>query len=304
MDFKVHGLSIEQIRELDLVDFLASLGHQPEHIKKDIDYWYLSPLRSEADASFKVNRELNLWYDHGLGKGGNLIDFGLAYFGCTVRELMDKFTPGFSFHQPRITAETSSRHHDEIEAKITVIAERDLYAYPLINYLHERHIPLSVASQYCREVNYTLAGRSYFGIGFRNDAGGFEIRNAFSKCSSSPKDVTRIGNGGRTLHVFEGFFDLLSFKTLYGNDAAFDGDLLVLNSAAFFERARPLMEGYPIKRLWLDHDTTGIAYTQRALSLNQGFEDASGIYEKHKDLNDYLTGKPIGTKQQIRQKIS
>jgi len=303
MNSVVSSLSIDQIRELDLVDYLASLGHQPEHIRKGIDYWYLSPLRLEGEASFKVNRGINRWYDHGLGKGGNLIDFGLAYFGCTMRELMDKFTPGFSFQQHSFKPAADGYSAAEKESRITVLSDRDLFAYPLINYLHERHIPVSVAGQFCREVNYQLNGRSYFGIGFKNDAGGFEIRNVFSKCSSSPKDVTRIGNSSDTLHIFEGFFDLLSFKTLYGNDPAFAGDLLVLNSAAFFERARPLMDEYPVKKLWLDHDATGIGYTKFALSLKQGFEDASELYGKHKDLNDFLTGKTAIVKQQLKQKV-
>jgi hypothetical protein len=297
------GLTLDEIRELDLVDYLASLGHQPEYTKKGFDHWYLSPFRLEGEASFKVNRNMNRWYDHGLGKGGNLIDFGLAYFGCTVRELMDKFRPGFSFQQHYPSHSTNLSMGEETEHKITILSDRDLYAHPLVNYLHERHIPLGIAKHYCREVSYQLQGRSYFGIGFKNDAGGYEIRNAFAKCSSSPKEVTKIGSGSNTLHVFEGFFDLLSFKTLYGNDDTYSGDLLILNSAAFFERARPLMAEYPVKKLWLDHDTTGVTYTKFALSLNDGFEDASALYERHKDLNDFLTGKPTAPKQQIQQKL-
>ena len=30
------------------------------------DYWYLSPLRNEKEASFKINRSKNTWYDHGI----------------------------------------------------------------------------------------------------------------------------------------------------------------------------------------------------------------------------------------------
>jgi DNA primase len=95
----VRPTPLDQIRELDLVSYLASLGYQPEYVRRDNDYWYLSPLRNEGKASFKVNRELNRWYDHGLSEGGNLIDFGLAYFHCSVRELMDKINVDPSFQQ-------------------------------------------------------------------------------------------------------------------------------------------------------------------------------------------------------------
>jgi hypothetical protein len=196
MENRRTGLSIDEVRELDLVDYLASLGHQPEYVKRNRDFWYLSPLRLEGEASFKVNRELNRWYDHGLGKGGNLIDFGLAFFKCSIPEFMDKFRSGFSFQQHVSGGHAVGSQHAGKNSKNTVLSDRELQAYPLISYLHERRIPVSVAEQFCREVSYSLDGREYFGIGFKNDAGGYEIRNAFNKCSSSPKDITRLGSGG------------------------------------------------------------------------------------------------------------
>lgn len=51
-------------KQLDLVDYLASLGHQPQKVRNQ-DHWYLSPLREEKNPSFKVDRRLNVWYDHG-----------------------------------------------------------------------------------------------------------------------------------------------------------------------------------------------------------------------------------------------
>jgi DNA primase len=74
-------------KQIDLVDYLASLGHQPQKVNNQ-DYWYLSPLRDEKTASFKVNRKLNVWYDHATGKGGNVIDLGTEYFKCSVADLL------------------------------------------------------------------------------------------------------------------------------------------------------------------------------------------------------------------------
>ena len=76
-----------EAKQIDLVDYLAALGHRKQKIRNK-DYWYLSPLREEKTPSFKVNRSLNAWYDHGIGKGGNLIDFGILYFNCTVSDLL------------------------------------------------------------------------------------------------------------------------------------------------------------------------------------------------------------------------
>ena len=65
------------------------LGFQPSKISGN-DYWYSSPLRNEHTPSFKVNRRLNKWFDHGLGKGGNLVDFGILYYNCSMGELLQK----------------------------------------------------------------------------------------------------------------------------------------------------------------------------------------------------------------------
>ena len=78
-----------EANRIDLVDFLQTLGYPHQKIRGD-DYWYLSPLRAEKTPSFKVARKLNLWFDHGLGKGGNLIDFVIRFYGCFVSVLLQK----------------------------------------------------------------------------------------------------------------------------------------------------------------------------------------------------------------------
>lgn len=76
MDFRRQKLSITEAKEMDMSQYLSSLGHEPSKIRNN-DYWYRSPLRKENTPSFKINRKLNQWYDHGLGKGGNIIYFGI-----------------------------------------------------------------------------------------------------------------------------------------------------------------------------------------------------------------------------------
>lgn len=54
-----------------ITEFLQEHGYQPTSVKGN-NWWYLSPLRNELTASFKVDVNKNVWYDFGLGKGGNL----------------------------------------------------------------------------------------------------------------------------------------------------------------------------------------------------------------------------------------
>ena len=71
-------LSTKDAKKIDLLDYLLKLGYRPQKVSNN-DYWYRSPLREEKTASFKVNKRLNIWYDFGLAKGGNVIDFGIMF---------------------------------------------------------------------------------------------------------------------------------------------------------------------------------------------------------------------------------
>lgn len=76
-----------------------------EQCRSNNDYWYLSPLRDEKDTSFKVNTKLNVWYDHGLGLGGSLLDLAELYHNCSQSEFVKKINENFSFHQPKQTVQ-------------------------------------------------------------------------------------------------------------------------------------------------------------------------------------------------------
>ena len=59
-------MNIQEAKTIRLTDYLQSLGYSP--IKQQgKSLWYKSPFREETEASFKVNTELNQWYDFGTG---------------------------------------------------------------------------------------------------------------------------------------------------------------------------------------------------------------------------------------------
>ncbi|BBE20057.1 DNA primase [Aquipluma nitroreducens] len=299
MDFRNQVLSISEAKEMDMVNYLSALGHEPAKIRNN-DYWYLSPLREEKTPSFKVNRKLNRWYDHGLGRGGNLIDFGIEYHHCTFGELLNKLSGNLSFQKPHAQMVKSVY---EQEPKIKVLSDFELTSYALLGYLEQRHIPIEIAQKYCREIRYELNGKTYYGIGFKNDSGGWEIRNPYFKASSSPKDITTLKNGSDEAVVFEGFTDFLSFQFLQKNLPENSQDFVVLNSVSFFERARLFMEQHQLIRLYLDRDAAGLKYCRRALSMSTKYTDESKLYKKHKDLNDWIVNFDKLQKMRLRQKL-
>jgi DNA primase len=299
MDFRNQGFSISEAKEMDMVNYLSTLGHEPAKIRNN-DYWYLSPLREEKTPSFKVNRKLNRWYDHGLGSGGNLIDFGIEYYHCTVGELLEKLSGNFSFQRP--PTHTLERKY-EPAPKIKVLDDFALTSLSLLRYLEQRSIPIEIAKKYCREIHYDLNGNTYYGIGFKNDSGGWEIRNPYFKASSSPKDISTFKNGSDEANVFEGFTDFLSFQVLHKNLPEKSQDFVVLNSVSFFERARPFIEQHRAIQLYLDTDATGQNCSKRALSMSNKYTDESILYKNHKDLNDWLVNSGKSQKKRLRQKL-
>lgn len=296
-------LTCTQAKQIDLVDYLQSLGYSPVKIRGN-DYWYLSPLREEKTASFKIDRRLNLWYDHGTGQGGDLIDFGTLYHNYSISELLTRLsrqlpTPSLSFQPPTApdgkqpTPVPFAGEKKEAEGgKITIVSRRALADKSLLDYLESRCIPLEIATPFCEEVDFLLYEKRQKAIGFANSVGGHELRSKHFKGSSSPKAVTFIDNHTESLSVFEGFFNFLSYVSLYGKHEQPLTNYLVLNSLSFFNRSLPLMQRYKNISLYLDRDAAGMKCTEQVLQISYRFKDNSYLYENYKDLNQFLISNP------------
>jgi hypothetical protein len=289
----------QKVSSIDLVDYLSSLGHSPVKVRGS-DYWYYSPFRQEKDASFKVNRDKNIWYDHGIAKGGNLMEFGKIYHSCLIEDfvkmLLDFLFKPLPFHNPDIVCRTSPGSGD---LGVQIISDETIRNHELVNYLQKRNIPIDIARQFCSEIKFRLNGKEYLAIGFRNDEGGYELRNESFKGSSSPKSPTTIKSNGDEISVFEGFFDFLSFRRM--NDAHDQpGDqlpksqksYLILNSLGYLEKSRKEIERFSKINLYLDRDSAGWKAARKALKWSPRYVDKSGLYKNFKDLNEFLMKGP------------
>jgi DNA primase len=304
-------LSCAEAREIDLVSYLQALGFTPQKVSGK-DFWYCSPFRAEKTPSFKVDRSKNLWYDHGLGEGGNLIDFGVLFYHCTVKEFLQrlepKAAPKFSFHPP-VSLSHSVPESEERKLKITAV--QPVCCARFYGYLAQRKIDVALAKAYLKEVAFDLNGKSFAALGFENNSGGFELRNEHFKGSSSPKDVTLIDHhSSENIAVFEGVFSFLSYLSLELKQEQKNSlqlsegqtNFLVLNSLSFFEKSRTLMEHHQTVQLYLDRDAAGLKETEKALRWSQQYKDKSSLYKGYKDLNDFLVqGQKTEQRQSLRQ---
>ena len=283
-------MNIKEIKRIKLQDFLAAMGCKP--VKQyGVNLMYLSPLRTEKHASFKVNTEINQWYDFGIGRGGNIIALAeLLYNSSDVSYLIHQIErnapSSVSGSLPTVKPITPQNSFEHLQVlPITHPA--------LIKYLEERCIDIETARTVCKELHFDTRGKHYFGIGFPNIAGGYEIRNPFFKGCIAPKDISHFyaEEPKKVCFVFEGFMDFLSFMTLRRkeNDGLKRQDYLVLNSVTNIHKAAKRLSRYDSVQCFLDNDNAGRnAYLQLSKELGKSVTDASTLYDGYKDLNEYL----------------
>lgn len=224
----LNNLSCKSARNICIVKTLAKLGHFPTRTTEK-EAWFLSPLRSETQASFSVSLIKNLWFDFGLGKGGNTIDLIMLMKSWSVREALEFLKndmESFSFSPPDV-------QHLLKVTEIRILDVQFIHLKALVDYLKFRNIPFEIGRSYCRQVWYRCKGKRFFALGLQNHLGGWELRNKYYKTSSSPKTYTLFERKSKQLLVTEGMFDFLSLATI-DEDLVQSSDCIILNSQGLF----------------------------------------------------------------------
>ena len=318
--------NIQQIKQISIRAYLAEQGLHPA--KDNLRYGlYLSPLREEHSPSFKVDYMQNLWYDFGLGTGGSIIDLIMRLEQCDAGEAMrrlEQHIDGMQTSPLSSSGFSSSRLGRAIlncsalapqcrfigknpvpQRPPSIIVERvqPLETSALLAYLTGRGIDLDTARAHCSEVHYHVASKSYFAVGFRNDAGGWELRNRYFKGCTSKAPTTRRGYYPTCL-VFEGFMDYLSFLTLKRTPNP-PHNIAVLNSVTNLAKAVPFIASHERVYTYLDNDEAGRKATSELKAACRNISDQSVHYRPHNDLNDYLRShRPVkGHKQSRGRKL-
>lgn len=271
-------MNCNEAKRIDIVRFLARNGINSDYIQ-GVNHWYKSPLRNEKNPSFKVNSYKNLWFDFGLGEGGDIIKLVCLLFKVTNANALKVLSKDYAPHIKENYIEDS---------KVLITDIREISSIQLISYIKSRKINLEIANKFCKEVSFTLNEKSYYSIGFENDSKGFELRCKYFKGSCTPKDVTQIKSNANKLLVFEGFIDFLSW---FSCSLFFPGkhDFLVLNTLSFLNRSKTIIKGYDEVLLFLDNDDSGKRATSEILALGlSSCIDMSKEYSEYKDLNDFL----------------
>lgn len=301
-------MNIDHANGIPLPEILARLDLHPRRLSGN-KALYSSPLRKENTPSFWVYLNTNSWYDYGAGVGGDVVSFVCHYLKSTredhnaadalrwIRNMSGQeiLVPPVGFTQS-----------NDVNPPLSIRSVEAIRHIALIRYLEHRRISLNVAQAHVKEVviDNNMTGKSFFALGFKNEEGGYELRNPFFKGSTSPKTITFIrGNThpAERIHLFEGFMDYLSIVTRFGYPYL-AGDSIILNSVSALPKAYPYIKDYSYRTAysWLDNDKAGDNAVRLLSEFIRTQKDMryvrmNKMYALNKDVNEWHMSLPGGT---------
>jgi len=292
-------MTIGEAKRIPIPFFLSSALSLSPSRERPGETWYLSPLHKERTPSFKVDLQKNVWYDHGIGEGGTIIDLVMKLKNVSAKEALKEIedvaggSPSFSFLPAPVVSTPSSSFPGHSGFEIASV--KSLQNPVLIDYLtRSRGISIEVAKKFVVEVYFRREGsqKNLFAVGFKNDKGGYETRNALYKGNIGGKAVTTLKGEGATgkMAVFEGFMDFLSMLTYFNMEKLTD-DVIVLNSLSLLPSTLPILKEHEEVKLFLDRDDAGREAVTEIGRVHAGAKDYSGLYKGFKDANEWLVWK-------------
>lgn len=295
-------MEIEELKRIPIDRLLSHLGYEPvSKTRGGTQLHYRSPFRDERHPSFSVSVTRNIWNDYALGKGGNVIDLAILLNGnCTFHEAAVWLEKESREFPSGVTEKTTSiafspPSFSDTASEMTDVKVSELTNRALLSYLISRRIPPVIGKRYCQEAHYSVHGRRYYGICFKNILGGMEIRNAYFKGCHGAKAPSIVPlekqYRSESCCVFEGFMDFLSFKVLllHKHPGLTDCDCIILNSTSLVGKAIPFIDIYDTVLTFTDNDASGRAALEKLTdAMPYKVTPMSDLYASHNDLNDYL----------------
>ena len=289
-------MNIKQAKNILLTELLARLNVFPAKISGDLAM-YFAINREEIVPSLSVSLKKNTALDFGTGKVYDSISLVQEIKKCSVSEAL-KIISEMDFS----SSFQKQENLEEIEEKnYKILVVEDEISHPaLIQYLLNRKV--WEQRKFLKEIHYRMNDKNYFGIGFKNNSGGYEIRNKYSKICLGKKDVSTIKNGSGNVKIFEGFFDFLSFKNIENFLEKEPSDYIILNSVSMIHNIKNSLGNYENIELYLDNDEAGNRAVEILKSENKNVEDYRILYSGFKDLNDWLIHKNPSNERQVQQR--
>ena len=252
--------------------------------------FYFALDREEKTPSLSVDFIKNTAFDFGTGKNYDSISIVQAIKRCSISDALKYLEQfNFCFQKQNLKSENLPKSYEIIDVK-------EIQHPALLDYLKSRNV--EDQKKWVEEIHYRMNDKNYFGIAFKNDSGGYEIRNAYSKICLGKKDITSIKSASNSVRIFEGFFDFLSFKNVENYLEKETSDYIILNSVSMTHKIKNSLGNYKNIELYFDNDEAGTRAVEMIKNDLKNAEDCRVLYSVFKDLNDWLIqNNPIEERQ-------
>ncbi|WP_286850683.1 MULTISPECIES: toprim domain-containing protein [Sphingobacterium] len=287
-------MNIETLKNILISDFLSREGFFPVR-ESNGQKAFRAPYRVDNDPSLIINDRKGVWYDHGEGQGGNIIDLALKLYNTTdvqlVVQKINKLYGNIPIEKdlsPLLDQQEPISPHQIVQIK------------PLGNnlaitsYLNSRGVlKPAIESKVIIEIYYdyinpNIGRKRYFGAGWKNDSSGYDVRSKYGKICIGSKDMLSMPGTNDCINIFEGMINFLS--ALKEKTVSIHDNNIVLNSLSLSEKAMVKIEAERPHEInmFLDNGKGGDKFMKLFTKQFPLLNDKRFLYESFNDYNDKL----------------
>ncbi|WP_121812989.1 CHC2 zinc finger domain-containing protein [Mucilaginibacter kameinonensis] len=284
--------------EMSLLDYfftLENIGTLRYEGKKGKEYFF--GFDHQKTGSISIKDKDNLWYDHALGEGGDIIKAVQKFENKTFVEAIKRLSNSTDIIADGYHAFFKKNGETELDIEIKKVL--DTVQHPaLINYLHSRGLGIKDVEGVAKEVHWSTGKDHFFAIGFQNANNGYAVRSSVYKGNLKGGGISTftVGSQPQSIKLFEGSMDFASYRHLFPDESF---NAILLNGTGNLTEllcekinTKSIEKGIPV-HTYFDNGRDGVGgkhATQKAIKLIKGATDQSSFYAEKglNDINDFL----------------
>jgi hypothetical protein len=320
--------TLRQQNELPKSKFLSQ--EQIESIVKSIsvkDYFFYLMERGKVDFEKKSGGEFYFktgtqkfsvsdkgYFDFKSNQGGQIIKAVMEMEGMKWKEALDFLQKFSGTNYDHLSTKIAEEHKSMEDNRYNLTAIMRPNNYAILEYYHSRGIDEETVKNHLKQIHYQIRTQGqdfhFFGVGLKNNSGGWDIRSTTDKTKLGTSDISEAGNpNSEKIVVFEGMSDMLAFIQK-GKDEGHTSEpdrLICLNSANNVQKFIEQFQYFKGKiYTCLDADEKGETATRQ---IKQFFPSAIDLREHYgihqgrggsKDFNEVLMKEKGLIQQQNR----
>lgn len=279
-------MNSKQIKEISIREVMENFSLFPER-DNSITGFYLAIDRVERDPNLLVNFVHNSAIDFKSTNSFNVVSIVQTIKKCTESEALaylEIVHNNFLNSSPKMLK-------DEVSKTFKIIDIKD-NLHPL-NLQSIVGLDVNINCDLFSEIWFEDGLKKYYGIAFKNDSGGYEIRSKYMNICLLKKDITTIKNGGKKLLVFQDYTELLTYKFLFETNESEPSDYLILNSNSMIKKIKNEMVNYNKIIVYFGNTEAGDFATEQVKSFSEKVVDGRFLYSHLENINQLVPVEEI-----------